>query len=194
MLTAASALFAERGFDRTTTREIGDRAGVDPALIARYFQNKTGLYVAALHAELGQSPGTDLLDPSRFVALLDRTAQRGPGPVFRAAVQVHEDPDAHAATKAELHRRLVAPLTARFTQTRHAEPELRAEMVVAAFVGVLLARSAGTLEQLSAATPQTLLAVVGELLGMQVSGGEVNAAEAGDRAEHSHSSEPDAGG
>ncbi|MFD9659211.1 helix-turn-helix domain-containing protein [Streptomyces mirabilis] len=36
-----ATLFAERGFDRTTIRDIGERAGVDPALIARYFGSKT---------------------------------------------------------------------------------------------------------------------------------------------------------
>ncbi|MFE2696343.1 TetR family transcriptional regulator [Streptomyces mirabilis] len=29
------------GFDRTTIRDISERAGVDPALIARYFGSKT---------------------------------------------------------------------------------------------------------------------------------------------------------
>jgi AcrR family transcriptional regulator len=34
-LTAAKDLFDERGFQRTTTRDIGERAGLDPTLISR---------------------------------------------------------------------------------------------------------------------------------------------------------------
>ena len=48
LLAAATELFAERGYDRTTVRELGERAGVDPALIARHFGSKAGLYLAAL--------------------------------------------------------------------------------------------------------------------------------------------------
>src|SRR5260221_5104477 len=48
LLGAARALFDERGYDRATTREIGERAAVDPALIARYFGGKEGLYLATI--------------------------------------------------------------------------------------------------------------------------------------------------
>src|SRR3954452_1677841 len=48
LLDAASVLFDERGYERTTVREVGERAGVDAALIARYFGGKEGLYLAAL--------------------------------------------------------------------------------------------------------------------------------------------------
>src|ERR1700722_9550064 len=60
LLRAAQALFGQNGFERTTIREIGERAGVDAALIARYFGNKADLYVAAVVAEdLDQQAPTD---------------------------------------------------------------------------------------------------------------------------------------
>ena len=40
LLTAASKLFSERGFDRTTSRDIGELADIDPTTIARYFGGK----------------------------------------------------------------------------------------------------------------------------------------------------------
>ena len=43
LLSAAGELFADRGFDRTSAREIGERAGVDPTMIARYFGGKAQL-------------------------------------------------------------------------------------------------------------------------------------------------------
>src|SRR5271168_4661618 len=51
LLLAAQALFGQNGFESTTIREIGDRAGVDAALIARYFGSKADLYIAAVVAE-----------------------------------------------------------------------------------------------------------------------------------------------
>jgi AcrR family transcriptional regulator len=51
LLQAARALFGQRGFEGTTIREIGERAGVDAALIARYFGSKADLYIAAVMAE-----------------------------------------------------------------------------------------------------------------------------------------------
>src|SRR6478752_10748614 len=51
LLDAAGALFHARGYEATTVREIGERAGVDPALIARYFGSKEALYLAVLADE-----------------------------------------------------------------------------------------------------------------------------------------------
>ena len=158
-------LFAERGFDRTTIREIGERAGVDPALIARYFGGKTQLYLAVLRVEQGDGVPADLLDPERLGRLLDRVAERGPGPVLRAAVLPHEDPAAQEAAWGQLHERLVAPLYERFTREGRDRPQLRAELAVAAFAGVALGRGSGAFGALSAAGPDELVTLVRELLG-----------------------------
>jgi AcrR family transcriptional regulator len=164
LLAAAVALFAERGFDRTTLRDVGDRAGVDPALVARYFGSKTALYLAALRSELGDDVPADLLERSRTSALLARAEQRGPGPVFQAAVRVHEDEQVQDATREVLQARIVAPLRDRFCAQGLSQPDLRAQVAAAAFVGVVLARSAGTLEALSAADDVELEELVHDLL------------------------------
>jgi AcrR family transcriptional regulator len=41
---AARILFAINGFERTTMREIGARAGIDPSMIIRYFGSKDALF------------------------------------------------------------------------------------------------------------------------------------------------------
>ena len=165
LLEAAGVLFGERGFDRTTTREIGERAGVDPALIARYFGGKTQLYLAVVRVEQGDGVPADLLDPERLGALLDRVAERGPGPVLRAAVLPHDDSAAQDAAGAQLHERLVAPLRERFAREGLDRPQLRAELAVAAFAGVALGRGSGAFDELSAAGPEELVPLVRELLG-----------------------------
>lgn len=48
LLDAGKAVFAERGFDAATTREIATRAGVNEQLIQRYFGGKAGLLLAVV--------------------------------------------------------------------------------------------------------------------------------------------------
>lgn len=48
ILEAARASFAEVGYDRTSVRSVAARAGVDPALVHRFFGSKDDLLVAAL--------------------------------------------------------------------------------------------------------------------------------------------------
>lgn len=164
LLTAAGELFAERGYDRTTTREIGERAGVDPALIARYFGGKTQLYIAAIIADQGAGPPADLLEPDRIRALLDRSAHRGPGPVYRSAVLPPDDPGVQDAAREQLHLRLVDPLRERLTREGLDRPQLRAELTVAAFCGVILARSSGAFDALAGVGTEELVDLVHELL------------------------------
>ncbi len=163
LLDAARGLFAERGLERTTTREIGELAGVDAALIARYFGSKAGLYIATL-SEADDGPVPDLLQPGRLASLLARLARGGPGPVLQATVHSGAEPLVHEAARAELHRRLVQPLAARYSAAGSNRAELAAEVAVAAFAGVALARSAGTLEQLRDADPDEVVTLVEQLL------------------------------
>jgi AcrR family transcriptional regulator len=164
LLAAAQDLFAVSGFERTTTREIAEAAGVDATLIARYFGSKTGLYLAALKAELGDGPPPDLLEPARMAALLGRVDVRGPGPVFQSAVAPHEDQEVQAQAREALHARLVRPLRDRFAQSGVDRPQLRAELAVAAFAGIALGRASGSFPELEKLPPADLLDLLQDLL------------------------------
>src|ERR1700746_568927 len=48
LIQAATELFASRGYDTATTREIAARAGCAEGLIHRYFQGKAGLLSALM--------------------------------------------------------------------------------------------------------------------------------------------------
>lgn len=50
LLGAAARLFTERGFDRTSVREVAAAVGVDQALVFRYFGSKDDLLAAVLTA------------------------------------------------------------------------------------------------------------------------------------------------
>ncbi|MEU8922379.1 TetR family transcriptional regulator [Kitasatospora sp. NPDC048545] len=175
LLNAAGELFAERGFERTTTREIGERAGVDPALIARYFGGKTQLYLALVRAEHGDETPADLLDPQRLGDLLERFRRRT-SPILQIVMLPSDDASVREAAQAHLYRRLVDPLRERFEREGLDRPELRAELAVAAFGGVILARSAGALDHLAGAQPAEVIDLLHELLS--AAGGHVPPADA----------------
>lgn len=49
---AARRLFAQQGYERTTVREIGAAAGIDPALVIRYFGSKDELFSTVAEPDL----------------------------------------------------------------------------------------------------------------------------------------------
>jgi len=49
LIDTARALFAQRAYDQVTTTEIAKKAGVAYGLIAHHFENKRGLYLAAMN-------------------------------------------------------------------------------------------------------------------------------------------------
>ncbi|WP_399680211.1 CerR family C-terminal domain-containing protein [Xenophilus sp.] len=57
LLLAALRLFAERGFAKTSTREIAQAAGANLAAISYYFGDKAGLYAACFSEPMGGSAG-----------------------------------------------------------------------------------------------------------------------------------------
>src|SRR5881409_4313013 len=50
IIAAAASLFAQKGFNGTTTREIARTAGISEALLFRYFPTKRALYAAIIAA------------------------------------------------------------------------------------------------------------------------------------------------
>ena len=168
LLDAARTLFNERGFDRTTVRDIGELAGLDPTLIARYFGSKSGLYLAILRtdfaAEESASP-RDLFDPERMIELLDRVQRRGPGPVISSALRADGDPSVHDEALLAFTERLIDPLVRRLGSGGVTDPRLRAELVAAAFVGVAVGRHADAFPTLSGAPAEQIAALLLDSLG-----------------------------
>jgi len=57
ILKVAQSIFARQGFRGTTTRQIADRAGVNEAIVFRYFQSKEDLYWSVLDEMCKSAPG-----------------------------------------------------------------------------------------------------------------------------------------
>jgi len=54
LIEAATAVFAEHGYDAATTRAVAERAGCSEGLIHRYFGGKRGLLLAVMEAKAGE--------------------------------------------------------------------------------------------------------------------------------------------
>ncbi|HZU35199.1 MAG TPA: helix-turn-helix domain-containing protein [Gemmataceae bacterium] len=71
IIQAVRRLFADKGFDGTTTRELAEAAGVSEALLFKHFPNKEALYSAML---LACCPAKDATVAERLRALEPSTS------------------------------------------------------------------------------------------------------------------------
>jgi AcrR family transcriptional regulator len=111
ILDAAQTLFSTRGFANTGVREVAELAGVNSALVGRYFGSKEGLFRAALERVIDISP---LLggDRRRFGADMMAAffgTQDASGPLAMMILSA-ADPEAHAASVEFLQTKVIAPL------------------------------------------------------------------------------------
>jgi AcrR family transcriptional regulator len=158
LLVAARALFDEVGYDRATTREIGERAAVDPALIARYFDGKEGLFLAAIAEVTGEEEQLDFTPQALMASLVERWDERGHSPISRALASPVLTDEVRQQVCAVVRERLLGQLTEELRERGVAEPELRAELLIAMALGIAMTRANGTLQTLAAAPREQVLA------------------------------------
>lgn len=164
MLEAARALFDELGYDRATTREIGERAGVDAALIARYFGSKEGLYIATIAEEPRDASASDLNAHELVAMLLERWEQRGHSPISRALASPSLTDEVREQIHAVTERRLVDPLVSDLIARGVSSPRLRAELLIAITLGLAVTRSNGTLPTLASVSLDELLGALAPVI------------------------------
>lgn len=160
IFAAATELFAERGYARTSVREIGRRAGLDPALVIRYFGSKEQLYSACVRPELdGVLPlagPIDELGAAMVRAILE------PGSPLRATylgLVRGSDADGIGSMLHELHEEgFVRPLRERLTGE---DAELRARLVAALIGGLMYALWIAEDAVLRATDPEEVVARYG---------------------------------
>lgn len=142
LLTAARELFASVGYDATTVRAVGERAGVNQALLFRYFGNKQGLFAAAVQGEVLEllaGGSHDLLERTLTAMLTD---EQGHGTetlvaVLRAA--------GSAQVGDEVRTRLGGAYSSCFASLAEtddpADAAVRGELLLAWLLGIALMRS-----------------------------------------------------
>ncbi len=176
ILDAARESFGTTGYTGSTIRGIARAAGVDPALVHRFYGTKEALFTAAL--ELPVDPAVvlqALLDEGldglgervvrTFLGVWDATPGQGPMlALLRSAVT---DETAAAMLREFLGRVLLTPLAQASGGDR---PELRADLVASQMVGLAVARYVVRLEPLASATPEELAPVLGPTLDRYLTG------------------------
>lgn len=165
LLDAAASLFAEQGYDRTTVRAIADRAGVNQALLFRYFGNKEAVFVRAgaerALAVLHGGPPDELLGRT-LASILDP----GPGPeqgLFDVVLRSAGSSEVAQAVRDELATAFVGAFAEHVTgegATDAGDTALRAELLLGWLLGVHLLRNVLRSDAVSAASPDVVTGYV----------------------------------
>jgi len=174
LLDSARRRFASAGYSATTVRDIADDAGVNVALINRYFTSKEGLFEACLVGAVDEFDRT---------AAENVTLEQIPEVL---AGQLADPVTGSAATRLMLLLRssgddradqirfgVLRSYAERLASTAGRQPDdpdsdrllLRAQIVLAAAFGITLLRSTGALEPLTSAGQQELAGPLHDLIG-----------------------------
>jgi len=136
--SAASVLFRERGFARTSVRDIATRAGSDPALVIRHFGSKELLFLDTMQLEMDHEPLFDVPLESlgiRFITMLLESSDDVRG-AYLGMVRGSGESRIAESLRAAHEQAFIRPLRARLTG---ADADLRARLAAALVGGLLYA-------------------------------------------------------
>ncbi|GAA4041860.1 TetR family transcriptional regulator [Arthrobacter methylotrophus] len=167
ILAAARRLFAERGFDGTSLRQVAREAEVDPAMIHHFFKGKDELFAQSVELPA---------DPAQVLAGVESLApaQRSEA-IVRAVLRLWESPAQHglvafirgtigSKAKTALLREMVArTILSRIIAGLPGSPEearMRGNLIATQIVGLMLMRYVVRLEPLASASPDEVVRLV----------------------------------
>lgn len=143
LLDAARELFASDGYDGTTVRAVADKAGVNQALLFRYFGNKEGLFAEAVRGRalsLLDGPPETLLERT-VDAVLDPEPGADP---FAAVLRGANSLQVGADLRAELSAAYTSAFAALVDTDDPAEAIACAELFLAWLLGIMTMRTMPT--------------------------------------------------
>lgn len=170
---AARDLFAANGFERTTVREIGARAGIDASMVIRYFGSKEALFALVSKPELRlpdlsgiarEAIGESLV--RHFLELWEGGRSGGGLPVLLRSAASNEEAAAKLRT---VFREQVLPAIARAGDPSTATA--RAGLVASQLLGLALCRYVLKLPPLVAMSQATIVREVGAAVQRHATGG-----------------------
>lgn len=153
ILAVARALFAERGFERTTIRAVATGSGVDPALVMQYFGSKQELFDQAVRipADSGHTGGAEEL-ADLLLALLGMKLGGLSETSLATLRSMLTHPDAAEHARASLGTQIDQISAA----VEADDARLRAALITASVVGVVVLRELLDLPDLRDATPEQI--------------------------------------
>jgi AcrR family transcriptional regulator len=176
ILAAAAECFAADGYDATSMRHVAAAAGVDPALVRRFFGGKEQLFselatalivperaVAAVTEGAPEAAGERLL--RYFLSLLGDVSH--PEPFFGLIRSAVASEHAAGLLRRLLAEQVLAEIAASF---RAETAELGAALAASQLVGLAIARYAVRLDPLAAAGPDDLVRWVAPVIQSYLTG------------------------
>ncbi|MBO3749921.1 helix-turn-helix transcriptional regulator [Streptosporangiaceae bacterium NEAU-GS5] len=175
LLEAARQRFAYDGYAATTVRDIADDAGVNVALINRYFSSKEGLFAACLEGveeELRRTGGTPLGEvPDAIAGQLAGSAGDATKQILLLLLRSSGDERVDQIRLGVL--RAYAERLASAAGWRPGEPDeaqllLRAQLILCASAGIVILRASG-LQPLASASGADLTPPLRDLVDAMLS-------------------------
>ena len=141
ILTAAREQFAASGYQAATIRSIAAAAGIDPAMVMRYYGNKEGLFAAAAEFDL-QLPDLTALPRSAFgEALVGHFLDRWEGDeTLMALLRTSVTNEAAATRMQAIFATQLAPLILKLSGEPRAAAAARAGLIATQILGLALCR------------------------------------------------------
>ncbi|MER6504910.1 TetR family transcriptional regulator [Streptomyces sp. NPDC001455] len=165
LLDAAHDLFAEQGYEATTVRSIAARAGVNQALLFRYFGSKQGLLTEVLAQggleQLRATPPEELFETA-LRSMLTRSAGDSGDRTLEVYLRSIGRGDEAAGTLRELGEEYQKALSG---LSGTADGALRADLAMAWLLGIGLMRTVVAREPLAGAEPDDVCRLVLGALG-----------------------------
>ncbi len=141
ILAAAREQFAAHGYQAATIRAIAAAAGIDPAMVMRYYVNKEGLFAAAAEFDL-RLPDLSALPRGQVgAALVTHFLDRWEGDeTLMALLRTAVTNDAAAARMQAIFATQLAPLIARLCGKPRSAAAARAGLIATQILGLALCR------------------------------------------------------
>jgi AcrR family transcriptional regulator len=169
LLEAARRRFAADGYAAATVRDIATDAGVNVALINRYFTSKEGLFEACLSRAVTEiRRDTDDMSQQDVAAAIAHRIAGSATPLVQEALLLLLRSSGDERID-EIRRTVVRTMSERLAATGRPGPPdeqrvLRAQMVIATSLGMTVLRSSLAVAPLTAATEQDLQAPLTDLM------------------------------
>lgn len=141
ILAAAREQFAASGYQGATIRAVAAAAGIDPAMVMRYFGNKEGLFAAAAEFDLRLPDLSALPRGAAGAALVEHFLDRWEGDeTLMALLRTAITNEAAAKRVQAIFATQVAPAIARLTGEPRAAVAARAGLIATQILGLALCR------------------------------------------------------
>jgi AcrR family transcriptional regulator len=157
ILDAAAGFFVTDGYERTTIRAVASAAGVDPALVMHYFGSKQELFRRVLDAvPIDGVSGTPGQAAEQILGTLaERLASEPPASlaVLRSMLTSPEAASVASATMARYQAQIAQVIPAD-------DANLRAAVISAIFLGVMVSRHLIKFDELASADPAQVISLL----------------------------------